>query len=86
MSGTCKPHGVGRILEGVSLERFATTARADFRFAPLNVLLMVALFVVGLLVHLSVYAFSVHVIVFALVSAMLLAAFVRESPRRPASI
>jgi len=32
-----------KTLSGFSIERFATTIRADFRFAPINVLLLVAL-------------------------------------------
>ena len=36
-----------------SLEKFATTLRADFRFAPLNALVLIAMFVVGLVVHLN---------------------------------
>ncbi len=33
-----------------SLEKFATTLRADFRFAPMNVLLLVSIFIVGLVI------------------------------------
>lgn len=36
-----------------SLEKFATSLRADFRFAPLNALVLIAIFVVGLAVHLT---------------------------------
>ena len=45
-----------------AVERFATTSRADFRFAPLNALLLVAIFVLGLAVHLSVYSFDVEAV------------------------
>lgn len=51
---------------GPSLERFATTLRADFRFAPLNAFLVVAVFVVGLTVHLNVHPFSVRAVEVAL--------------------
>jgi hypothetical protein len=37
----------------ISLEKFATTLRADFRFAPLNALVLVGIFVAGLAVHIS---------------------------------
>ena len=43
---------VAKQLLGLSLERFAASARADFRFAPLNALLLVVIFVAGLAVHL----------------------------------
>ena len=77
MNGTSKTHGIGRVPLGISLEKFATTLRADFRFAPLNVLLLVAGFVIGLIVHLSLYGFNLQVVVFALGSAMVLAILVR---------
>jgi regulator of protease activity HflC (stomatin/prohibitin superfamily) len=54
----------------VSLERFATTMRADFRFAPLNGLLLVAIFVAGLVAHLNVHPFSVDAVLLALGSAL----------------
>jgi regulator of protease activity HflC (stomatin/prohibitin superfamily) len=77
MSGSLKPAGFGKLIGGFSLERFATSARADFRFAPLNVLLLVIFVVIGLMVHLSMYTFNMHAIVFALFSAMCLAACLR---------
>ena len=43
-----------------SLEKFATSLRADFRFAPLNVLILVVIFVIGLVVHLALYPTSVE--------------------------
>ena len=54
-------------------ERFATTASADFRFAPLNSLLLVGIFVAGLVVHLMVYPFNVEAVALALGSALTLA-------------
>jgi regulator of protease activity HflC (stomatin/prohibitin superfamily) len=61
----------------MSLERFATTLRADFRFAPVNALLMVAIFVAGLVVHLNVHPFSVEAVLLALGSALGLAVMLR---------
>ena len=69
----------GRGLPGLSLERFATSLRADFRFAPINVLLLVAIFVAGLIVHLSLYPFSVVAVELALGSALVLAISLRMS-------
>ncbi len=62
-----------RGLPGISLEKFATGLRADFRFAPVNALLLVAIYVAGLIVHLSLYPFSVIAVELALGSALVLA-------------
>ena len=43
---------LGKILSQFSLEKFATSIRADYRFAPLNGFLLVAIFVIGLVIHL----------------------------------
>jgi hypothetical protein len=64
-------------LPGLSLERFATGLRADFRFAPVNALLLVGIFVAGLIVHLSLYPFSVIAVELALGSALALAILLR---------
>jgi hypothetical protein len=65
------------LLKWISPERFATTMRADFRFAPINVFLLVAIFVIGLIIHLSVYSFSVVAVEFFLGSAIVFAVFLR---------
>lgn len=62
-----------------SLEKFATSMRADFRFAPLNALLLVAVFVVGLVIHLIVFGFSFEAVVLAIGSALSLAILLRLS-------
>jgi regulator of protease activity HflC (stomatin/prohibitin superfamily) len=59
------------------LERFAMSSRADFRFAPLNILLLVAFFVLGFVVHLALHAFSMHALYLFLGSALVLASFIR---------
>ena len=47
--------GIAKALSGFSsIDRFATTIRADFRFASLNVLVLTAIFVAGLVVHLAI--------------------------------
>ena len=71
MTGKLASSGFG------ALERFATTARADFRFAPLNGLLIVGIFVVGLVVHQSIYSFDVTTVALALGSALVLAVLLR---------
>jgi len=66
-----------RARPGLSLERFATTARADLRFAPLNVFLLVAVFAVGLAIHLASHPFSVTAVGLGLGSALVLAVCIR---------
>ena len=61
----------------LSLEKFATTSRADFRFAPFNVLLLVVFYVIGLAIHLNVHDFTVMAVGLALGSALGLAILVR---------
>ena len=68
-----------RTLCDMSLERFAASSRADFRFAPLNAFLMVAIFAVGLGVHLFLYPFTVQAVGLALGSALVMAVLVRLS-------
>ena len=61
----------------ISLEKFATSLRADFRFAPINVLLLVGIYVAGLVVHLNLHPFSVIAVELALGSALLLSVLIR---------
>jgi regulator of protease activity HflC (stomatin/prohibitin superfamily) len=68
---------VAKNLLGLSLERFAASARADFRFAPLNALLLVVFFVIGLAIHLVLHPFTVQAVVLALGSALVLAILIR---------
>jgi regulator of protease activity HflC (stomatin/prohibitin superfamily) len=60
-----------------SFERFSASSRADFRFAPLNVLLLVAIVVAGLAVHLTVHAFSIDAVALSLGTALGLAIVLR---------
>ena len=46
-----------------ALERFATSFRADYRFAPLNIMILVAVCLVGLSVHLAVFPFRLEVVI-----------------------
>ena len=77
MIGVHRDHHRGGSKAGLSLERFATSARADFRFAPINVLLMVGLFVAGLIVHINIYGFSIDAVYLAVGSALGLAILIR---------
>lgn len=64
---------------GEYLDQFATTVRADFRFAPLNALLLIAIFVAGLVVHLYLYTFSAKAVLLFLGSGLALAILLRLS-------
>jgi len=58
-----------RIPSGLS----SPSDRDDFRFAPLNALLMVVILVAGLVVHLSLYGFAMEPVYLAVGSALALA-------------
>jgi regulator of protease activity HflC (stomatin/prohibitin superfamily) len=73
MTGPNKAAGSRSVLSDFSLERFATSMRADFRFAPLNVLILIAIFAAGLVTHLVIYGFNEHAVVWFLGSAVVLA-------------
>ena len=79
MSPASKTSEWHKAIVAASLEKFATTLRADFRFAPLNGLLLVAIFVIGLVVHLSLYAYTMDAVVLCLGSALALAVLLRLS-------
>ena len=60
-----------------SFERFSASSRADFRFAPLNVLLLVMISVAGLTAHLNVHEFTMEAVALSLGSALGLAVLLR---------
>ncbi|MFC1499999.1 slipin family protein [Candidatus Zixiibacteriota bacterium] len=63
--------------QAFSPEQFATTLRADFRFAPVNVMILIGIFLVGLIVHLATYGFSTLAVGFTLGSAVFFALSLR---------
>jgi regulator of protease activity HflC (stomatin/prohibitin superfamily) len=67
------------LFQGFSPEIFSVFARADFRFAPLNILFLLLIFFIGLVVHLSVYEFSVRAVALCMGSALVLALVARIS-------
>ena len=79
MSPVYKLSDLSQATAGFSLEKFATSLRADFRFAPLNVLILVVIYVIGLAVHLALHSFSVEAVGLCLGSALVLAALIRLS-------
>jgi len=68
-----------KISLGEKLDKFATTLRADYRFAPLNALFLVAIFVIGLIVHLSMYSFDPTAVLLFMGSALALVVILRVS-------
>jgi regulator of protease activity HflC (stomatin/prohibitin superfamily) len=46
-----------------ALERFATSFRADFRFAPLNIMILVGLCLLGLVIHVAMYPFHLETVI-----------------------
>jgi regulator of protease activity HflC (stomatin/prohibitin superfamily) len=46
-----------------ALERFATSFHADFRFGPLNIMILVVLCLLGLMIHLSLFTFRLQVVI-----------------------
>jgi regulator of protease activity HflC (stomatin/prohibitin superfamily) len=79
MKHSTRSGGTGKALLEISLEKFATSSRADYRFAPLNALLLVMIFVAGLVVHLLRHPFSFEAVVLALGSALGLVIVMRVS-------
>ena len=79
MSPVSKSPELSRAIAAFSLEKFATSLRADFRFAPLNVLILVVIFVIGLVVHLALHPFSEEAVALSLGSALVLAVLIRLS-------
>lgn len=77
MIRSSKASDLSNVLAALSLERFATSLRADFRFAPFNGLLLVVIFILGLAVHLMRRTFSVEAVVICLGSALALVCMLR---------
>jgi regulator of protease activity HflC (stomatin/prohibitin superfamily) len=57
--------------------RLVSSLRADFRFAPLNALFLIGIFVAGLLLHLSTYPFNTDAVLLFMLSALALAVILR---------
>lgn len=77
MSRKARPSSGVRSMLEISLERFATSSRADFRFAPLNAFMLVVIFVIGLAIHLNLHPFSMQAVALSLGSALVLAVLMR---------
>jgi regulator of protease activity HflC (stomatin/prohibitin superfamily) len=62
-----------------ALERFATSFHADFRFGPLNIMILMVLCLVGLMIHLSVFPFRLQVVITMMGIALGLSVLIRLS-------
>lgn len=60
-----------------ALEHFATSFHADFRFGPLNIMIVVGLCLVGLLVHLLLHDYDLDVVITSVGTALCLAVILR---------
>jgi regulator of protease activity HflC (stomatin/prohibitin superfamily) len=60
-----------------TLEHFATTFQADFRFSPLNIMLLIALCMTGLGLHFYVFPFDFQVVVTIMAVALGLSLVIR---------
>jgi regulator of protease activity HflC (stomatin/prohibitin superfamily) len=55
------------------LEKFATGFSADFRFGPVNIMILVGITLVGLLAHFLVYPYRLEVVIAMIAAALVLA-------------
>ncbi len=62
-----------------ALEHFATSFQADFRFGPINIMILVVLCLLGLVIHLSVFPFRLPVVITIVIMALVLSVFFRIS-------
>ncbi len=63
--------------QALSFERFAASSRADFRFAPLNALLLILILTGGVVVHITTHGFSMEAVALGMGSAIGLAVLIR---------
>lgn len=62
-----------------TLDRFATSFQADFRFGPLNIMIVVGICLLGLVVHLAVFPFQLNVVITMVGMALFLSVVFRVS-------
>ncbi len=78
-TSTSKPNFLSKAFEAEAQlgGKLISSIRADFRFAPLNALVLIGIFVAGLVVHLSTYSFSATAVQLFMGSALVLAVILR---------
>jgi hypothetical protein len=77
MSKNSNASSLNSAIGSFSLEKFATSMRADFRFSAQNVMLLVAVFAVGLVVHLTIHSSTPEAVGMFLGSALALSILLR---------
>jgi regulator of protease activity HflC (stomatin/prohibitin superfamily) len=60
-----------------ALDRFSTSFRADFRFGPINMMVLLAICLVGLVVHLQVHVFDIQAVITMVATALSLGILLR---------
>jgi len=60
-----------------SLEKFAISFSADYRFGPINIFILVFITMIGLTIHLMLYPFSIQAVEFTVLAALALAVILR---------
>lgn len=60
-----------------TLEQFATSFQADFRFSPLNIMVLIVLCLTGLGLHFCIFPFNLQVVVSIITVALGLSLFIR---------
>jgi regulator of protease activity HflC (stomatin/prohibitin superfamily) len=66
-------------LEALALDRLVASLRTDFRFGPLNIMILVLISLAGLFVHLAVSEFRIEAVITMLALAVALSALFRVS-------
>jgi regulator of protease activity HflC (stomatin/prohibitin superfamily) len=66
-------------LPKLSWEQSSASARADYRFSPLNTFLLVVLMLIGLVVHIMWQGFRIDAVIYSVVGALVLAVWFRAT-------
>jgi regulator of protease activity HflC (stomatin/prohibitin superfamily) len=62
-----------------ALERFATSFRADFRFGPLNIMILVSICLIGLFAHFALHPFTIDAVITMVAIALGMSTLLRVS-------
>jgi len=60
-----------------NLDKFSTGFRADFRFGPLNIMILISICLAGLITHLTIYPFRLSAVITMISAALILAGLFR---------
>jgi len=62
-----------------ALDQFSTSFQADFRFGPLNIMVLVAISLAGLVAHLSLHEYNLEVVITMMAASLILSVLLRIS-------